>query len=367
MNGRAAGSSGSGRLGRIVASAVILLMLQLMSACGSDATGGVAGVPESVVSHGATVEEVWFSSGGFELVGDVHFPAEVGPLPAVIVVHGDGPQTRASTPGTHIIRDKFGAAGFAVLSWDKPGSGESTGVFEQGQTLRQRAAILTDGVEYLAEHPRIDADRIGLWGLSQAGWVMPLALERTDGVAFMIVVSGGGEDSIEQLGYQLGQDVVCDGLPPEQGDLVAAYFPQAAKGPSYEMYLEAMEVLVEVEGWENFVGPEIRAEEDWQPWPTDIDAYFDPISVVESTTFPVLAVFGEMDRYIDPVQGAEAYETALRGADNPNYHVELIPQVGHTMQVQTTKCSAGGTTSERYLDLLDEWIETLQAHRGIND
>jgi hypothetical protein len=36
------------------------------------------------------------------------------------------------------------------------------------------------------------------------------------------------------------------------------------------------------------------------------------------------------------------------------------------MQIQTTKCSTGGAISERYLDLLDEWIEMLQAHRGAN-
>lgn len=64
---------------------------------------------------------------------------------------------------------------------------------------------------------------------------------------------------------------------------------------------------------------------------------------------------------------AAAYETALRDAGNPDYLVELIAQVGHTMQTRTTKCSTGSTTSERYLDLLDEWIETLQADVSTNN
>jgi pimeloyl-ACP methyl ester carboxylesterase len=332
---------------RIQFASLVLATLMVMPGCGSS----------TVITEDG--RDIQFRSGDFKLVGDLQLPDGPGPHPAVIVVHGDGPQTRTSTPGTRAVLQRFGEAGFAVFVWDKPGSGASTGEFDEGETLRQRAAILADGIGVLAEHPSIDGDRIGLWGISQAGWVMPLALELTNDVAFMIVVSGGGEDSIEQLGYQLGQRTICDGLPPEQGELVEEYFPRTAKGPTYEDYTKAMEVLVEIDGWESFAGPALKTEEEWQPWPTEIDAYFDPMTVIEHTTIPVLAVFGEMDRYIDPVQGAAAYERALQSAGNPDYHVELIPGVGHTMQTQSTMCSGEGSTSDRYLELLDQWADKL--------
>ena len=304
-------------------------------------------------------KDIQFRSGGFQVVGDLHLPTTAEPHPAVVVVHGDGPQTRTSTPGTQDVIRIFGEAGFAVFVWDKPGSGDSTGEFDQGQTLRQRAEILVDAIQVLVEHPSIDAERIGLWGLSQAGWVMPLALEQTDDVAFMITVSGGAEDSIEQLAYQLGQGVVCDGLPPEQGRLVEEHFPPTAKGPTYEDYTKAMEVLVEIDGWEAFAGPEFKTENQWKPWSSELDAYFDPMTVVQNTTIPVLAVFGEMDRWIDPVQGAAAYKETLTSAGNTDFHVELIPGVGHTMLEQSSMCGSGGTTSERYLELLTEWAGKL--------
>ena len=299
--------------------------------------------------------DIQFRSGDFQLVGDLQLPDREGPHPAVIVVHGDGPQTRTSTPGTHDVIRIFGDAGFAVFAWDKPGSGASTGEFEQGQTLRQRAEILTDGIDVLVDHPDIDRDRIGLWGISQAGWVMPLALDRTDDVAFMVVVSGGGEDSIEQLAYQLGQDVVCGGGSPEDGELVHQHFIPTAKGPTYADYTEAMEVLVQINGWERFAGPALKTEQEWQPWPSDIDAYFDPMTVIENTTIPILAIFGDKDRYVDPIQGSAAYETAFQVAGSGDSHVELIPGAGHTMLTQNTMCGSGGTTSSRYLELLEEW------------
>lgn len=328
----------------------------------TEATAPVAtGASASTADVVPTTEEVHFRSGDFDLVGDLVLPGDNGPYPAVIVVHGSGPQTRYSTPGRSFIVDTFGNAGYAVLTWDKPGSGASTGTFDEEHSLTQRAQILADGIESLRQHEAIDATRIGLWGISQAGWVMPLALELTDDVAFMIVVSGGGEDSIEQMGYQIGAQLVCNGLPEEQGELVARYGPQAAKGTTYELYVEAMEILLEIPGMDQYVGPGMSDEDDWEPWSPEIDAYLDPMDIIEHTTIPVLAVFGELDKSIDPIQGAAAYEEALQKAGNTNSHVELIPGVGHTLLEQETGCSGDppGGYSDRYIELIDDFIEML--------
>lgn len=38
---------------------------------------------------------------------------------------------------------------------------------------------------------------------------MPMALDLSDHVAFMVVVNGGAEDCIEQIAHQYGQKVEC--------------------------------------------------------------------------------------------------------------------------------------------------------------
>ncbi len=318
----------------------------------------------SPVAPGETItEEIRFQVDGFELVGDLVLPGTPPPHPAVIVVSGSGPQARDSTPGYSAVERTFGAPGFAIFSWDKPGSGASTGVFEEEHTLTARAAILLEGIEVLGERPDIDASRIGLWGLSQAGWVMPLALERNPDIAFMVVVSGGGEDSIDQMAFQISEQLACDGLSAADAELVEIYGAQAAKGTTYGLYTEAMEILLGIPGTDKFVGTSAATEDEWQPWPPDIDAYLNPIDVIEHTTIPVLAVFGEMDKNIDPVQGAAAYEAALQAAGNQNYLVETIPGVGHTMQRQATGCPGdpGGAFSQRFVELMEEWAEMLAA------
>ena len=309
------------------------------------------------------IEEISFRSGEFELVGDLVVPAGDGPHPAVIVVSGSGPQTRYSTPGYQTVWHRFGDAGFAVFSWDKPGSGDSTGSLSDEYEITERAEILVAGIAAIAARRDIDAGRIGLWGLSQAGWVMPKALAMTDEIAFMIVVSGGAEDSIEQLAYLIGRRLVCQGGSEKDGELVETYAAPALKAETYEAHKRALEVIIDVPGLDLAYGAEVRLvpEADWRPWPRGIDSFFDPMDVIEQTTIPVLAIYGELDKNIDPIQGGTAYETALETAGNTNYHVEVIPGVGHTMLEHRTGCigEAGSATSARYLELLDEWIVYL--------
>jgi hypothetical protein len=309
-------------------------------------------VPTPALSAAATAapvkEEISFRCGDFELVGDLRLPAGDGQYPAVIMVHGDGPATRNGAVPFRPTIDVFLRNGYAVFSWDKPGSGESTGEFDGEHVLTQRAAILADGIEVLAQHPAIDPARIGLWGISQAGWVMPLALDLRDDVAFMIVVSGGGEDSIEQMVYQMGQQVLSAGGSAEDAVLVEQYGSQALKATSYTEYRQAMEILLEIPSLSKVIDLEMAEEDEWQPWPRDIDSFIDPMDIIERTTIPVLAFFGGLDKSIDPVQGAEAYEAALQTAGNQDYQIEVIPTAGHVF-VNT------GT----YLRTLEEWVQHL--------
>jgi pimeloyl-ACP methyl ester carboxylesterase len=252
-----------------------------------------------------------------------------------------------------------------VFSWDKPGSGESKGKFNrkgEWDVLSRRAEILIDGIEALIEHPAIDPDQIGLWGISQAGWVMPMALESTEDVAFMIVVSGGAEASPEQMAYFLKQKFACGGGSAEQAALVEQYWAQSKNAASYYEYREAMDILSEIPQFEDYteITLNITEEDNWKPQPRDTDAFFDPIDLLEHTTMPVLAFFGELDKNIDPVQGGEAYEAALQRAGNQDYLVVYIPGVAHSLVPAETGCLNEEWESDvvpEYLETMEQWLQ----------
>ncbi len=128
------------------------------------------------------------------LSGTLYLPTSPGPHPALVFVHGSGPQTRLDNWS---MADRFARAGIACLSFDKRGTGKSTGDWEQADFDVLADDVLA-AVERLRARPEIQADQIGLWGVSQAGWVIPLAANKSDHVAFCIPVSGGAVSPAEQ-------------------------------------------------------------------------------------------------------------------------------------------------------------------------
>jgi len=163
-----------------------------------------------------SAERVEFTSGDFTLVGELQLPDGEGPFPAIIMVHGSGDSDRADWGKYWKIMDRMLDTGFAVLCWDKPGVRESTGrLADDGSVIAQRAAILLDGIAQLKLHPAIDSERIGAWGISQGGIVIPWALRKTDDIAFAIVISGPGTDGIAQGAYLQSCRLICRGYSQE--------------------------------------------------------------------------------------------------------------------------------------------------------
>ena len=138
---------------------------------------------------------------GTKIVGELTLPKGEGPHPGVVYVHGSGRATRhgAATWSLHLAH-----LGFAVLAVDKRGVGESGGKYElpdgghdNRPHMERRAKDVLEGVRALGKHAAVDAERIGLLGGSQAGWVNPMA-SHTGEVKFTITVSGGAT----ALGYE---------------------------------------------------------------------------------------------------------------------------------------------------------------------
>ena len=134
-----------------------------------------------------------FASGDVRLAFTLDLPAGQGPFPAVVMGHGSGRVTRDQL--TWASRH-FTELGYAVLRFDKRGIGESTGTFvfvgtkDSPWVFPQLAGDVAAGVRFLRTRPEIDARRIGLFGASQAGWILPLAARELGGVSFMILWSG---------------------------------------------------------------------------------------------------------------------------------------------------------------------------------
>jgi len=354
----------------------------------------------------ARIEEITFQSGSFNLVGDLRLPAGKAPFPVVLFVHGSGPADRTSFGAYLPIMERMQRLGYAVFSWDKPGTGESTGQLNGERVYHQRAQIILDAIEVMKKHHDIDPGRIGLWGASQGGYVMPLALAQSEDIAFMICVSCAGTAGDDQMAYQIIFQAICDGVPEEKDAELIRLLSELDKARSFETYEEYVhyrEVLAALEeiGSETTTGfmvPGVIPEEAWQANDPEIEWWWNPVRVIDQVRIPVLVINGDKDTNIDPIQGAYAWRKALEQAGNPNFQVEILPGVNHFMLVSESSCideqmqtfnqvlqdqgygtlnesldlflhepgqhtpfSAIPTASE-YLDIQDEWLRNLKLY-----
>jgi len=320
-----------------------------------------------------TIEEIVFHSGPFMLVGDLRTPEGSGPHPVVVFVHGDGPNNRTSGVTYPPIMERMLRVGYATFAWDKPGTGESTGRIDRSRLIEQRTQIVLDAIAVLQARLDIDAEQIGLWGISQAGYVMPRVLSTSNDIAFMIAVSCPGEAGVEQGAYLITAQARCAGLPAEDAERVEYLIGAASRARTYDEYVRYRAPLADYPALravaELGFNIGVRPEGDWHEDDLEGDYYWDPMEIIERTTIPVLAFFGEKDTQADPIQGAQAYRAALERAGNTNFRVELIAGADHNIIISETGCleerrrrsrRAWTDYAPEYLDTLEQWLRELR-------
>src|SRR2546426_2230598 len=187
---------------------------------------------QAAQKSGISEEAVHFTSGDLTLAGTLILPESSQPHPAVVLFHGSGPQTRDLFTARW-----FASQGIAALAYDKRGVGESTGDFRKVPFMD----LSNDGLaalKYLQSRKEIDAKRIGVWGLSQGGWLGALAASRSADVAFVIAVSGPGVSPGEQMivyyANELREQGVAEGDVREASTVRRDIWAYMSSGLGYE-------------------------------------------------------------------------------------------------------------------------------------
>ncbi|MFT4730468.1 MAG: alpha-beta hydrolase superfamily lysophospholipase [Granulosicoccus sp.] len=261
---------------------------------------------------------------GSVLVGDLTLPGGEGPHPAVMFIHGDGAITADSYGYYKPLMDAFGRAGFATLSWDKPGVARSKGDWLT-QSMQDRANEAIAVAKVLKQRTDIDGDAVGLWGVSQAGWVMPLAVSQSSEFAFMISVSAA-INWRRQGGYLTRNRLLLEGYKEAKIDTALAFGEKVdtllASDASYEAYLELVSDAPAC-----CMGAMDRAR--WHFVSLNINA--DAIEALRDTRVPVLALFGDKDLNVDTRESASVYERELPRTENSNVTIKVFENADHSL------------------------------------
>jgi uncharacterized protein len=286
------------------------------------------------------MEELRIERDGFSLAAS-YSPA--GPT-ALVALQGAGEGTREFRSYRH-LHELLPPQGIGVVTFDRRGEGAST-----GEATRGRFELQVE--DALAVLKALDAERVGLWGLSQGGWIGPLAAAASDQVAFLVLLASTGVTPSQQMMYAVERQLRLAGY----GDAVVeraldlrrrfeAWVHQPE--PDDELAAALWDGVDEPWWGQAWLPPTLLDEASRRLWIEEMD--FDPRPVFAQVRVPTLLFYGADDSWTPVEPSVEAWQAA-RGD-----HVEIVvvPGAEHDLTLPD------GSFAPEYERTLAEWLRRL--------
>lgn len=276
-------------------------------------------------------EDIVFTNWGVTLAGTLYRPRVAGPHPAVVIVHGSGPERRREYA---YYAKRLARAGMASLVYDKRGTGASTGALYAAD-YQDYARDVAAAVRALRARADIRAERIGLVGFSEAEWTAPLAALEVGGIAAIAIVGASGVSPAAQVNAEIAIRLRERGYPDtivaEALDLNNRVFAYERTGQGADALQAALKAAA-AQRWFRDAGdiPDaLYPMADYAWWRSVMD--FDPSPVWARVTAPVLLLKGGRDPQSPADVARREITAALARGGNHRGEFVLVPDGDHQL------------------------------------
>lgn len=361
----------------------ILPFLILLTGCFPSTPKDDGGLSDSESTAVLQTEIFSFDVDGNTLVGLLDSPVGRDPMSTIILVHGYGETNVVEGNGFYELRSQFARVGVNTLVWDKPGLGQSEGEFDINQPVASSADEVVAAVRALKEQKIKGSETVGVWGVSRAGWIAPLAMQQESDIAFWISVSG--TDDKENARYLLESNFRLEGRSEQETEVLIAEwqarFNTAWQNGTYEQYLAAApnlknDAFMHFMGWGGDVSEEdFYAYQDLFRTGTFIVDEEEGLQiyvpgfreVLGSIDRPMLAVFGEKDTNVDWRKTAALYRETIGTNPAASLTINVFPNADHNLKqtetggIREMYAQPGGMPlAEGYYEAMLAWLVEQQ-------
>jgi dienelactone hydrolase len=268
--------------------------------------------PPYVDTDAFTEMEVTVGADPWTLPGVVTLPKGEGPFPAMVLVHGSGPNDRDETiGGNRPFRDlAWGLAsrGVAVLRYDKR-TKVYGGALPQGIGLEEE--VIEDALHALdlaRSTAGIHGERVFVLGHSLGGMMAPVVAGRDGKVAGVAILAAPARPPLTVLKSQFEY----------QASLVGD--PASAAGRQIDSLISVVE-KIETEGWATGQTLLAVGSAYWEEW-----SAVDPVATAGELDLPILVLQGGRDYQSTPGD-LEIWEDRMAG--KAGFQSKLYPALNH--------------------------------------
>ncbi|NMH89602.1 alpha/beta hydrolase family protein [Flavivirga algicola] len=319
-----------------------------------------------------------FEFEGIKLSGVLNLPTDLEPKGIVLIVHGDGKTNAVEGNWWYDVRMAILKSGYATYMWDKIGCGNSGGSYKNGRSIENESLEVIAAIKHLKENKIKGSKKIGLWGISRAGWINPTVIDEYKNIAFWISVSGVDDD--ETFKYLLEQNLRINIKSKDSIKIIMNEWHNSILlsrgGASYKYYLSKTKNLRENEFWKKITNGGISEKSYYEHQKNIQNTTLDKESelplyvenfeqMLSKIKIPVLALFGEKDMTVDWTKTKTLYEKTLRA--KADLKIETFPNCNHNMwQAKTGAIYEFEDKNWKYvrcdgfLDSITNWLNQLK-------
>lgn len=349
----------------------IYATVMLLLACGSPPAFAKDPAPLPWTSSPTTrvmSEPVTFRNGDTTLSGTLYLPGDRHLLGAVIVTHTASKPLGDASLYHHLVQ-MLPPLGIAVLTYDRRGSGRSGGTLESSDY-----AILADdaiaAARLLKADPRIDPARIGVWGLSQGGWLALLAAAKSPDIRFVVSIAAPVVTPDVQMMYRSENALRIRGY--SEADITQMRATRQAidnymRGVGDRDTAQRLTDAARTKPWFEllYLGPTVgdRATSRWRK-----EMEYDPLPTLEKVEVPALILFGAND----PVVPVATSVARISGLHRPNIVTHVVADADHHMatsmtpetQMNPSQTAAVAPEAVEYFSVMTSWMSRQDIARS---
>jgi uncharacterized protein len=282
-----------------------------------------------------------FESEGHTLKGRLLLPQNrTQKVPVIMFLVGSGGSSSYATDYRNFLqfflKTPLENEPVGFLFFDKRGVGESEGKW-QNTDFEQRALDAKNAALHVSNHPDIDPERIFVVGHSQGGWIVQVCLsEYPDVFAGGISMAGPTFDVKKQLVNDYQSGFMCNkNFDPEKA------LKKAKRHVNRDLAIVSI----------------LPIQEDWKQ--LKVIKKFDSRPYLEKISQPLLLLFAENDRLVNPGWSMESLERLFPNGLPDNFTVHTSEGENHSFQTSPF-CYKGKWSDLKYSEntknIMHSWI-----------